>query len=122
MVLSTSADICVIIKHTTISWTHLPRESNSIAVSLTEAGGKSATRACTCVLVTIAVTFIIPALVLILVLVSISLVVEGMHCCVAVHAVLSTSADVCVIIKHTVIDRTNCCWDGITIICTEAGG
>ncbi len=32
-----------------------------------------------------------------------------MHFYVAVHAVLSTSADVCVVIKPTVIDRTNCC-------------
>ncbi len=45
-----------------------------------------------------------------------------MHFCVAVHAVLSTSADVCVVIKHTIIDRANCCRDGIVIICTEAGG
>ncbi len=117
-VLSTSADICVIIKHTTISWTNLPRESNTIAVSLTEAGGQSATRAYTCVLITNAVTVITTALVLI------RLVVETMHFCVAVHVVLSTSADVCVVINHTVIDWTNRCRDNDTtaVICTEAGG
>ncbi len=119
VVLSTSADICVIIKHTTISWTHLPRESNTIAVSLTEAGGKSDTRACTCVLVTNAVTFIIPALVLI------RLVVETMHSCVAVHAILRTSADVHrVVVKHTAISWTDFCIESnyIAVSLTETGG
>ncbi len=91
-VLSTSADVCVIIKHTAISWTNLPRESNAIAIRLTEAGRQSATRACTGVLITNAVTVITPALVLI------CLVVEAMHSCVAVHTVLSTNAEVCVVI------------------------
>ncbi len=47
-----------------------------------------------------------------------------MHFYVAVHAVLSTSADVCVVIKPTVIDRTNCCRDSdaTAVICAEAGG
>jgi len=123
VVLSTRADVCVVIKHTAISWSNCSIESNDITVSLTEAGGQSATRAGTGVLITSAVTIITPALVLVLFWVSISLVVETMHTCVAVHAVLSTSADVRVVIKPTVIDWSNCCRDSdaIVVICTEAG-
>ncbi len=93
-------------------------------VSLTEAGGQSATVACTGVIITSAVTVITPAFIFILVLVYISPVEEIMHSCVAVHAVLSTSAEVCVIVKHTVIDRTNCCRDSdaTAVVCTETGG
>jgi len=95
VVLSTSADVCVAIKPTVIDWTNCCRESNVIAVSLTEAGGQSAIVACTCVLITNTDTVITHAQVL--VFISISPVVEIMHTCVAVHAVLSTSADVCII-------------------------
>ncbi len=117
-VLSTSADVCVIIKHTAISWTNLPRESNAIAIRLTEAGGQSATTTCTGVLITNTVTVIIPALV------QICLVVEAMHSCVAVHVVLSTSADICIIIKHTTISWTDFCSESnaIAINLTETGG
>jgi len=122
VVLSTSADVCVIVKHTAKSWTNCSIESNNIAISLTEAGGQSATRAGTGVLITSAVTVITPAL--ILVLVSISLVVKNMHSSVAVHAVLSTSADVSVVVKPTVVDWSNCSRDSdaIVVICTGAGG
>ncbi len=125
-ILSTCADEHLIMKHTVrvCDWTNCCNETNAIAVSLTEAGGQSATVACTGVLITNAVTVITPASIFILVLVSISPVVEIMHFCVTVHAVLSTSADVCVVIKPTVIDWTNCCRDSDAIarICTEAGG
>ncbi len=116
-VLSTSADVCVIIKHTAISWTNLSRESNAIAVNLTETGRQSATVACTGVLITNAVTVITPALVLI------CLVIETMHSCAAVHAILSTNADVCVIIKHTAVSWRNYCTESnaIAISLTEAG-
>ncbi len=100
MVLSTSADVCVIIKHTAISWSNFSTDSNAIAISLTEAGGQSATRAYTCVLITNAVTVIIHTLILVLVLIYPQ--GESMHCCVAVHAVLSTSADVYIVMEHTV--------------------
>ncbi len=124
MVLSTSADVCVVINHTVIDWTNSCGESNDIAVRLTETGGQCASVACTGVLITKAVTVITPAFIFILILVSRSPVVEIMHFCVAVHAVLSTSADVCVVIKHTVIDRTNCnrVSGAIARVCTEAGG
>jgi len=89
---STSADVRVVIKPTVIDWTNCCRESNNIAVSLTEAGGQSATRARTGVLITNTVTVIVHTLVLVLVL--IFLVGKNMHLCVAVHAVLRASADV----------------------------
>ncbi len=116
-ILSTSADVHLIMKHTVrvCDWTNCCNESNAIAVSLTEAGGQSVTVACTGVLITSAVTIITPAFIFILVLVSISPVVEIMHFCVAVHAVLSTRADVCVVIKPTVLDWSNCCRDSDAI-------
>jgi len=67
VVLSTSADVHVIIKPTVIDWSNCCRESNGNAVSLAEAGGQSATGASTGVLITNTVTVIIPAFVLILV-------------------------------------------------------
>ncbi len=122
---STSADVCIIIKLTSISWSNYCKKSNNIAVNLTEAGRQSATVACTGVLITNAVTVIIRTLVLVLVLVLVSSIVEIMHSCVAVHAILSTSADVCIVIKLTLRDSQyiNCCRDGDVIAecLTKAG-
>ncbi len=67
MVLSTSADVCVVIKHTVMDWTNCCSESNDITVRLTEAGGQSATVASTGVLITNAVTVITPASILVLI-------------------------------------------------------
>ncbi len=75
------------------------------------------------VLIKTAVTVTTPALVLVLVLVQIFVVAKIMHCCVAVHVVLSTAADVCVIIKLTVQNWPNCCRDSAAIAkdLTETG-
>ncbi len=109
-VLSTSADVCVVMEHTgrVCDWTNCCRDGVGIVVSCTEAGGQSATRACTGVHISTTVT-VIPALVWVLVLVLILPEAKVMYCCVAVHAVPSTSADVCVIIKLTSISWSNYC-------------
>ncbi len=75
------------------------------------------------VLIKTAVTVPTPAIVLVLVLVLIFVVAKIMHCCVAVHAVQSTSTDVRVIVELTVINWTNCCRDSDVIAkdITEAG-
>ncbi len=106
VVLSTSADVQVIIKHTVIDWPNCCRDSDVISKSLTEAGF-SIIVACTCVIITNTDTVITHAVVLVLVL--IPLVVEMIHSCVAVHVILRTAADVCFIIKHTAVGWTNCC-------------
>ncbi len=106
VVLSTSADVCVVIKHTVIDWTNCCRDSDVITKSLTEAGF-SIIVACTGVIITNTNTVITHALVLVLVMVP--LVVEMMLSCVAVHVILRTAADVCFIIKHTTVSWTNCC-------------
>jgi len=102
---STSADVRVVIKPTIIDWTNCCRDSDVIAKILTEAGW-SIFVACTGVIIANTNTVITHALVLVLVLVS--LVGETMHSWVAVHAVLSTSADVRVVMKLTVQNWTDC--------------